>query len=289
MELSIKRQGQPSVHRYKVEIVPQKELFPSMVFNVLAGAIDTEGNLPDELTMKVTSVIRPKGHEPITISDVYAGDQFSGQFAPSAAYGVVPNVLNILVKNPFQDVEIESIRSDTEILDSRNSATIERVRLRSDLLEPGEKLVAQVELEPYKGAPQNVELSLELPANLPPGPYQALICDSMTSIRSDLRNQPHLLQPENLDQLYRVLNLQVSQRRTSLYLRVMTRELGVAFEGQAMPNLPLSMAQILTGRRRSGVLPIRTELMCKIDTPFVLQGALPVQFQVVADKKLYQQ
>jgi hypothetical protein len=289
MELSIKRQGQqPSAHQYKVEIVPQKELFASMVFNVLVGAIDTEGNLPDELTVTVTSVIQPKGHAPMTISDVYAGDQFSGQFAPGAVYGIVPSVLNILVRNPFQDVEIESIRTETKIIESRNSASIERVRLSSDLLEPGEKLVAQVELDPYKGAPQRMELSLDLPANMPPGVYQALVCDSMTSVRSDLRNQPYLLQPENLEQLYRVLNLQVSERRTNLYLRVMTRDLGVALEGQAMPNLPLSMAQILTSRRRSGVLPIRTELVSKLETPFVIQGAQALQFQVVADKKLSQ-
>jgi hypothetical protein len=288
MELSIKREGQAAVQRYKVEIVPQPELFASMVYNVLVGSIDTDGNLPDELTMRVTTTIQPKGREPLTISDVYAGDQYSGQFAPAAVYGIIPNLLNILVRNPFQEIEIESIRTETEISNSRNSATIERVRLGSDVLEPGEKLTAQVELEPYKGAPQRLELSLELPANIPPGVYQALICDSMTAVRSDLRNQPHLLQPENLDQLYRVLRLQVAERRTNLYLRVMTRDIGVALEGQALPNLPMSMAQILTGRRRSGVLPIRTELVSKIETPFVVQGAQALQFQVVADKKLDQ-
>jgi hypothetical protein len=288
MELSIQRQGQRSVQRFKVEIVPQKELFASMVFNVLVGAIDTDGNLPEELTMKVTTTINSKGHEPITIGDVYAGDQYSGQFAPMAVYGIVPNLLNILIRNPFEEVEIESIRTETEILNSRNSASIERVRLGSDIVEPGDKIIAEVDLEPYKGAPHKVELRLDLPPNLPPGVYQAMVCDSMTAIRSELRNQPHLLQPENLEQLYRVLNMQVAERRTNLYLRVMTRDLGVALEGHAMPNLPLSMAQILTSRRRSGVLPIRTELVSKIDTPFVVQGAQALQFQVVADKKLYQ-
>jgi hypothetical protein len=288
MELAIKRQGQPAPHNYKVEIVRQKDMFPTMVFNVLLGAIDTEGNLPDELTMKVDTAIQIKGHDPITISDVYAGDQYSGAVAPMSAYGIVPNVLSILARNPFEEVEIESIRTTTEILDGRNSATIEQIRLNSEIFEPGDKLVAHVELEPYKGAPQNVEVSLDLPANMPPGIYQALVCDSMTSVRSDLRNQPHLLQPQNLDQLIRMLQMQVAERRSNLYLRVMTRDLGVALEGQAMPNLPLSMAQILTTRRRSGVLPIRSELVSKKETPFVIQGGQALQFQVVADKKFNQ-
>jgi hypothetical protein len=288
MELAIKRQGQPAPHAYKVEIARQKDMFPTMVFNVLVGAIDTEGNLPDEMTMKLDATIQPKGHDPITISDIYAGDQFSGAFAPTSVYGIIPNVLNILLRNSFEEVEIESIRATTEILDGRNSATIEQVRLNSELFEPGDKLTVQVELEPYKGGPQRVESSLDLPANLPPGLYQVLVCDSMTSIRSDLRNQPHLLQPQNLDQMIRMLQVQVAERRSNLYLRVMTRDLGVALEGQAMPNLPQSMAQILTTRRRSGVLPIRSELVSKTETPFVIQGAQVLQFQVVADKKFNQ-
>ena len=288
MELSIKRQGHPAPHNYKVEIARQKDMFATMVFNVLVGAIDTEGNLPEEMTMKVSTTIESKGHDPITISDVYAGDQYSGAFAPMSVYNIVPNILGILARNPFEEIEFESIRTSTEILDGRNSASIERVRLSSDIFEPGDKLVAQVELEPYKGAPQRVEISLDLPANMPPGVYQAFVCDSMTSVRSDLRNQPHLLQPQNLDQLYRVVQMQVAERRTNLYLRVMTRELGVALEGQAMPNLPLSMAQILTTRRRSGVLPIRSELVSKTETPFVIQGAQALPFQVVSDKKVNQ-
>jgi hypothetical protein len=288
MELAIKRQGQPAPHAYKVEIARQKDMFATMVFNVLVGAIDTEGNLPDEMTMKLEATIQPKGHDPITISDIYAGDQFSGAFAPPSVYGIIPNVLSILLRNPFEEVEIESIRATTEIIDGRNSATIEQVRLNSELFEPGDKLTVQVELEPYKGGPQRIEASLDLPANLPPGIYQVMVCDSMTSIRSDLRNQPHLLQPQNLDQMIRMLQIQVAERRSNLYLRVMTRELGVALEGQAMPNLPLSMAQILTTRRRSGVLPVRSELVSKTETPFVIQGAQVLPFQVVGDKKFNQ-
>jgi hypothetical protein len=288
MELAIKRAGQPAAHSYKVEVVRQRDMFPSMVFAVLAGAIDTEGNLPEELTVKFDATINVKGRPPLKISDVYAGEQYAGASAPIAVYSIVPNLLNALVRNPFDEVEIESVGCVTEIAEGRNSAEIHKVRLSSEVYEPGDKLTALVELEPYKGAPKTAEVSLDLPANLPPGPYQAVVCDSMNSIRSELRNQPHLLQPENLEQLYRVLELQIADRRTNVYVRVMTRDLGVALEGQAMPNLPLSMAQILTGRRRTGTLPIRTELVGKAETPFVVHGMHALQFNVVTDKKLYE-
>ena len=286
MEVTVKRPRQAAPHHYNVEIVPQKELFASMVFNVLTGSIDTEGNLPDELTMAVNTTIQVKGRKPIEINNVYAGDQIAGAFAPVAAYSVVPQFVNALVRNPFSDVEIESIRTTTEISDGRNSADITKVRLKSDVLEPGDKLIAAVELEPYRGAPKTTEISLDLPANFPPGQYIAVVCDSVNSVRADLQNQRYLLQPQDLDQLFRVLELQVAERRTNLYLRVMTRDIGVALEGQAMPNLPLSMANILMSRRRTGAVPIRSELVAKTETPHVLAGVQLIQFQVVLDKKV---
>jgi hypothetical protein len=287
MEVTVHRQGQREPHRYKVEIARQKDMFPSMVFAVLGGSIDTEGDLPDELTMKVETTVRPKGLAPLVISDVYSGSQYSGSFAAGAAYGIVPNLINSLVRNPFEEVEIESITSSTVIQEGRTSADVRKLRLRSEVYEPGDRLIAEVELEPYKGAPCSFEITLDLPVGLPVGLYQAVVCDSMTSVRADLRNQPQLLQPENLAQLHRVLALQVAERRTNLYLRVMTRDIGVAQDGQAMPSLPQSFAQMLMSRRRSGSMPIRTELVAKTETPFVVQGAQVLPFAVVADKKLY--
>lgn len=288
MEVVLKREAYPSPHRYQVQVVRQPELLPSFVYTVLLGAIDTEGNLPDEMTVRLDAVIQPKGHRALKVSNVYSGERYTGFFAPMVIYSIVPNLLNALVRNPFQEIEIESIRCVTEISEGRSSASIRQVRLDSDIYQPGDKLVAKVELDPYKGAPAVAEVSLDLPANLAPGRYQAVVCDALTSIRSALRNRPHMLQPQDMEQLYRVLELQLAPRRQNLYLRVMTRDVGVALKGEAMPNLPRSVAQILSSRRRSGTLPIRNELVATTSTPFVVQGSRALYFTVVQNKKIYQ-
>jgi hypothetical protein len=287
MEVVVKRAGTPTVHKYNVQVIRQPELLASMVFQVLTAAIDTEGNLPDELTLKFDATIQPKGRRAFRVSDIYSGEFYAGATAPMAVYNIVPQLLNALVRNPYSPVEIDSIRCTTEISEGRAAARIAAIKLDAELYEPGDKLTATVQVEPHKGAPRHIDLSIALPANLPSGVYPVLVCDSMTSIRADLRNQPHLMNPENLDQLDRVLSLQIAERRTNLYLRVQTRDLGVAVQGTALPELPASMAQILTSRRRSGALPIRNELVARRETPWVLQGGQMMTFQVVQDKKLY--
>ncbi len=58
---------------YKVEIVREPNLLSSLVMAVLTNAIDTEGDLPDELTAHLKARIKLKGHDPIELDDVLSG------------------------------------------------------------------------------------------------------------------------------------------------------------------------------------------------------------------------
>ena len=57
----------PTHSRTTSQIVREPMLLPSLVMAVLTNAIDTEGNLPEELTAHLSAVIRLKGAEPITV------------------------------------------------------------------------------------------------------------------------------------------------------------------------------------------------------------------------------
>ncbi len=50
-------------HTYRVQMVREPVLLPNLIMAVLTNAIDTEGNLPEELTAQLSATIRIKGHE----------------------------------------------------------------------------------------------------------------------------------------------------------------------------------------------------------------------------------
>ncbi|MCA1686003.1 MAG: hypothetical protein LC745_08475 [Planctomycetia bacterium] len=50
-------------HTYHVRMVREPNLLPNLVMAVLSNAIDTEGNLPEELSAHIKATIRLKGHE----------------------------------------------------------------------------------------------------------------------------------------------------------------------------------------------------------------------------------
>ena len=50
-------------HTYRVQMVREPVLLPNLIMAVLTNAIDTEGNLPEELTAQLSATIRIKGFD----------------------------------------------------------------------------------------------------------------------------------------------------------------------------------------------------------------------------------
>jgi hypothetical protein len=150
---------------------------------------------------------------------------------------------------------------------------------------PGETVKATVHLRPYKGLKQRVPVTLQLPADLPEGSYTAIVSDDLASARAELRDNPNLINPPDLDHLFKALNIQVAAKRTNLVLRVPTQAVGVALSGKSLPNLPPSMVQIFTQSRKTGVQSISGALVARQPTEWVIQGSDVVRFNVSRNKR----
>src|SRR5262249_7207997 len=94
---------------YKVRIVRQGRLLPSMVLAVLTNGIDTEGDLPEELTAKLTAKVAIEGHDPIVLEDTASGPRFAGPMGPVSLFGPVSTIAGILTHNAFEPLRLESI------------------------------------------------------------------------------------------------------------------------------------------------------------------------------------
>ena len=106
---------------------------------------------------------------------------------------------------------------------------------------------------PLPTSPLNVlPMTLTLPADLPEGSYTATFSDDLTQIRQELRDNPNLSSPQNLEQVFEALRVQTVAKRTNLVVRVPINAVGVALDGKSLPNLPPSMVHILSNTRRTG-------------------------------------
>jgi hypothetical protein len=267
-------------------MVREPALLSSLIMSVLTNAIDTEGNLPEELTAQLSATIRLKDMEPITFSDTFSGPRYTGQMGASALFSPLASIASILVRNTMAPVRIESIDCSVQIEPGRKVAQIESVRLLSDTIEPGQTLKAFVTLKPFKGERETVELALAIPSEFPEGVHEAVFCDMGNSIRRRFRNDPSLLEPHDLGAVVQAIRVQIEPKRTAIYLHVTAPERGLSVRGQALPNLPGSVRAVFASKREVPVAPIRSDLVASISTGRVVEGAQSLKFTVAKDAGL---
>lgn len=271
---------------YKVRMVREPTLLPTLVLSVLTNAIDTEGNLPEELTARLSATIKLKGMAPITLSDELSGARYTGMMGASALFGPVASIVGILTRNPMASVRIESIDCDVSIEPGRRVAQIESARLISDTIEPGGRLRAVLTLKPFKGERFTIETSAAVPTTFPEGPSEVVFCDMANSVRRAFRNDPTLLEPHDLGAILRAIRVQIEPKRTNLYVHIPSPERAVSVRGLALPNLPGSARAVFASKRETGITPLRSDLVSSAATDWVVEGSLALKFTVAKDPGL---
>jgi hypothetical protein len=271
---------------YHVEVIRQRSLIASLILTVLTNAVDMEGEWPEEMTAEMQARIEIKDRPAIVIKDTFSGAGYSAGRAPQALYSQIAAAVNLLTFNPYKPVRMERIKCETHLLPGRQTAEIEAIALDSETYSPGDTLKATVYLLPYKGVRQRLPVTLQLPADLPEGGYSALVCDDLTNVRRQIRDNPNLSSPQNLDQIFEALNVQTSVQRTHLVVRVPLDGVGVALDGNSLPDLPPSMVQILGNTRKTGAQTMAGALVSRQKTNWVIQGSESVRFTVTKNKKL---
>lgn len=272
---------------YHVKIARMRGMIGPLVHAALTNSVDMEGNFPEEMSAHIKAKIDIDGQDPLVLDDWFAGPLFVGDRAPQMLYAPLGLLVQQLGNNSFANLRIKSIECATEIQPERRTADIESSELASDTLAPGETLKATITLRPFKGQKQRFTLEVKLPADMPEGNYSAMIGDDLNNARAELRDNPHLGMPQNLEHQLQMLRLQLAAKRTNLVMRVpLNGGAGIASNGKTLPNLPPSMVQILSSSKKTNTQTLYTALVARTGTNYVIQGADNLRFQVTKNKRV---
>jgi hypothetical protein len=286
VRMTVAREPEGTSRTFNVEIARQRSMLAPLTYSVLTNSVDMEGELPEELTAELIARIEVEDHAPIVIKDTFSGSSYSGGRAPMALYNQIAAVVGLMTYNTYKPVRINRIECDTRIMPGRRTAEIEAIELDSGVLAPGDTLRATLFIRPFKGPRQRLPVSLKLPADLPEGNYTAIVCDDLSNARFELRDNPNLNNPQNLEQVFEALRVQTAAKRTNIVVRVPINAVGVALAGKSLPNLPPSMVQILGNSRRTGAQTMAGALVSRKATDYVFQGSESIKFTVTKNKKV---
>jgi hypothetical protein len=200
-----------------------------------------------------------KGHGDVAFENLFTGDQPS---AGAAAYVVAP--LTFLLRNDFEDVELERLDLDIYASEQPRSATLERVWIDGRRPKPGTTVELKMLLRTYRGEEITQTLPVEIPANAR-GTVSIMVADGTRLSQWEARElQIQPLQARDLSQMIRVLNN--TRKHNRLYVRLLGRDNGAVVKGESLSSLPASVMAVLESDRNGGSFrPLRNAMLGEWD------------------------
>ena len=253
---------------FRYRIAGYWQLAPFLTFYATAlSAIRWEGE-GEQVTVRATSRIWMKDTaEPLVLENSYA------TFSPvEPAFELVWAPLEALALNPFREVQFSGVEVDVRVEKGLRAARIEAVRVAEREVRPGQKLDLWVTLKEFQGEQHVMKVELQIPHDAQPGTMaDIVVCDAMSTLAAEMSADPGFFQPRDFDALLAAIRRM--PRSTHLYVHGALLKQGVRYRGEAMPQLPSSVTNILSFGTESGVTtPLTEDVKASVETPWVLQG-----------------
>ncbi len=201
-----------------------------------------------------------KKHGEVAFEDLFTGDQPS---AGAAAYVVAP--INFLLRNAFEDVELERLDLEIDASEQPRSATLERVWIDGSRPKPGATVDLKMLLRTYRGEEITRTLPVEIPASAR-GTLSIMVADGVRLSQWEARElqQVQPLQTRGLPQMIRVLNN--THKNNRLYVRLLGRDSGAVVKGESLSALPPSVMAVMESDRNGGSFrPLQSAMLGEWD------------------------
>jgi SpoIVB peptidase S55 len=262
--------------RMRFESIDDRALAPTLIsiasFN---GVLERGGTAGGTLRWSMT--LHRRGVAPLVMHDVVSSDAPTGEFVNAIA-----SPLRFLFGNPFERLVLDSVVITAETEPARRLWTLRTARLVDGLVRPGGEVRVRCELEAWHGGRERRELTLQIPAEAPPGRYVLWVGGGPELTRYESQRLPGRFRPVSLDDAWS--RLSHSRSSDGLHGALFARAPEVSADGRDYPELPLSALAMLAGGESAGDHARRgdTAWLASVREPVdgVLRGSLLLQVQV---------
>ena len=268
--------SQGKMEEYNYEIARHRTLTPSFITSAVWSTIDAAEKETGKYTVRVKSVIQLKGYPAVVKEDV-----FSGEASPGLAAASLLSPISMLMRNSFQELEIEKVELEVNIEDRRNTAVIEGARIDKKVYKPGEKVRLSLSIRPYLENPMKKTFEIQLPQDIPEGPVTMIVGSASAILSWDKNRAPQKYTPRNIQQLMEII--QRGEKNDHLVVELFVPKPGLTISGKELPDLPISMFYVMNSSQQTGEVSMTkgtTLLREVIPTNFVLSGSRMLRFTV---------
>jgi len=225
---------------FHFEVLDNQQLTPSAMLVSVYQSLQGTNAAAAETSYKLSGEIGVQGLPSVKMSGIIAQNELNPAAINAALF--LNDRFSRVYANPQDQPVVTDLKLKVVGIPERLTASLESARLGVLEARAGDTLDVEVTLRPYQADSRVKHLKVKLPANLSPGNMRVLVSDGATVDRL-LGPSGSSRHAEGLaDAVEQMNRLHANDR---VYVTLLSREAQAVLEGETLPGVPLSMANVL--------------------------------------------
>jgi SpoIVB peptidase S55 len=247
--------GESSDKQIHYEVLNNARLSPVAMMATVFNALHGVNEYGEETTYRMKGRISVDGYPDVSLQDMFAASDGSQPGAMLAATSLGDRFSRIY-DNPYSMPDIRGVQLDFDIVHERRWARLESARTDITEARPGDDIVIEALLRPYRGEAILQHIPVRIPTSASKGPLRIVVSDGDTldHLRHGSSAMAHKL---DLASTISFLNKEHVNNRVYVSLLEANPEAMVA--DKIMPSLPPSIMNVMDGMRGTQDMVVSNE------------------------------
>jgi len=230
---------------FHYEVLNNPRLSPVAIMATVFNALHGVNEFGEEITYRLTGSIDVKGFPEVGLRNMFVPTE-NGQPAAMAAAQSLGERFGRIYDNPYNAPAINGVKLDFDLVRERRWARLESARTDVTEARPGDEIVVETVLAPYRGERVVRQISVKIPTSASKGVLRILVSDGETLDRVNRAN-PAFGRKLDLASTIALLNKEHANNR--LYVSLLEADPEARVADKVMPTLPISVMNIMDGMR----------------------------------------
>jgi hypothetical protein len=254
---------------FHFEVLDNRQLTPSAMLVSVYQSLQTNNTAAEELSYRMTGEIDVKGLPAVRMQGLMAQSEFNPATINAAL--LVNDRFSKVYGNALEQPVVTGLRLKVEAIPSRMTAVLESARLSQIEAHAGDEIEVEATLHPYQAEARMVRVKVKLPAELSSGPMRVVVSDGGTVDRLMTRTgADHSM---GLADAVAALNRMHANDR--VYVTLLDHATQAVLEGETLPGVPLSMANVLEPLKEAQKMQLTGESVVEagsVDARYAVTG-----------------
>src|SRR3984893_4757179 len=233
------------VKQFHYEVLNNPKLTPVALMVTVFNALHGVNEFGEEITYRLSGSIGVKGFPEVTMRNMFAPSENAQPAAMQAAISLGERFGRIY-DNPYSAAAVAGVKLDFDLVRERRWARLESARTSVTEARPGEEIMLETVLAPYRGERIVQQIPVKIPTSASKGTLRILVSDGETL---DHIGHGTAAFGRKLDLASTIALLNKEHSNNRVYVSLLEADPEARVADKVMPTLPISIMNVMDGMR----------------------------------------